>query len=137
CCRRSAQGRRDPPKGLRRCADPRQCASTVIGARGSSSAMSRLLAPLTDPRALWRALPAAIEGTRPLALGFAPDAADHVPEGTAVVIATSGSTGMPKRVILSGDALRASAEATAKRIGEGQWVLALPAGYVAGLQVLV
>lgn len=99
--------------------------------------MSRLLAPLTDPRALWRALPAAMEGTGPLALGFAPDAADHVPEGTAVVIATSGSTGMPKRVILSGDALWASAEATARRIGEGQWVLALPAGYVAGLQVLV
>ncbi|REJ04913.1 acyl-CoA synthetase [Microbacterium bovistercoris] len=89
-----------------------------------------------DARAVQAALPAALDGSRPLALGFAPDASDTVPDGTAVVIATSGSSGIPKRVILSADALRASAEATAARIGEGQWMLALPAGYVAGLQVL-
>lgn len=53
------------------------------------------------------------------------------------VIATSGSTGVPKRVVLSAAALRASAEATAERIGHGQWVLALPETYVAGLQVLI
>jgi len=53
------------------------------------------------------------------------------------VIETSGSTGLPKRVMLSAVALRASAEATAARVGSGQWVLALPATYVAGLQVLV
>src|SRR5690606_41530397 len=48
-----------------------------------------------------------------------------------------GSSGVPKRVILSASALKASAEATAGRIGAGRWTLALPAGYVAGLQVLV
>ncbi|MFC4139966.1 MULTISPECIES: AMP-binding protein [unclassified Microbacterium] len=90
----------------------------------------------TDARAVQAALPAALDGTAPLALGFAPDAGDAVPAGTAVVIATSGSSGIPKRVVLSGAALRASGEATAARIGEGQWMLALPAGYVAGLQVL-
>ncbi|MFE6995757.1 AMP-binding protein [Microbacterium sp. NPDC057659] len=89
-----------------------------------------------DARAVQAALPAALDGSRPLALGFVPDAGDTVPDGTAVVIATSGSSGIPKRVVLSADALRASGEATAARIGQGQWMLALPAGYVAGLQVL-
>ena len=60
-----------------------------------------------------------------------------MPDGTAAVIATSGSSGIPKRVVLSGEALRSSAEATASRIGSGRWLLALPATYVAGLQVLV
>lgn len=56
---------------------------------------------------------------------------------TGVVIATSGSSGVPKRVAVSAAALRASATATAARIGQGRWVLALPTHYVAGLQVLV
>lgn len=56
---------------------------------------------------------------------------------SGTVIETSGSTGVPKRVALSATALRASAEATAARVGAGQWVLALPATYVAGLQVIV
>ncbi|SJN42254.1 O-succinylbenzoic acid--CoA ligase [Microbacterium esteraromaticum] len=90
-----------------------------------------------DPRAVRAALPAALDGIRPLALGFIPGPDDVVPDGTAAVVATSGSSGVPKRVILSADALQASASATASRIGDGQWMLALPAGYVAGLQVLV
>jgi len=94
-------------------------------------------ADVADHRGLLRAVEAALDGGDPLALGFEPDAADRVPEGTAAVIATSGSTGVPKRVVLSASALRASAEATAARIGTGRWLLALPAGYVAGLQVLV
>ncbi|MFE6735596.1 AMP-binding protein [Microbacterium sp. NPDC057650] len=89
-----------------------------------------------DAHGVQEALPAALDGSRPLALGFVPDAGDTVPDGTAVVIATSGSSGIPKRVVLSADALGASAAATAARIGQGQWMLALPAGYVAGLQVL-
>ncbi|PRB00246.1 AMP-binding protein [Microbacterium sp. MYb64] len=90
-----------------------------------------------DPVAVGAGLPAALDGTAPLALGFAPGPGDDVADGTAVVIATSGSTGVPKRVVLSAAALTASAEATARRIGSGQWMLALSAGYVAGLQVLV
>jgi O-succinylbenzoic acid--CoA ligase len=89
-----------------------------------------------DPRAVRDALPAALDGARPLALGFEPSTEDVVPEGTAVVIATSGSSGIPKRVVLSAAALRASAAATAARIGSGQWMLALPAAYIAGVQVL-
>jgi O-succinylbenzoic acid--CoA ligase len=60
-----------------------------------------------------------------------------VPPGTAAVVTTSGSTGYPKSVLLSRSALTAGAFATRARIGEGAWLLALPATYVAGLQVLV
>ncbi|MBM7503260.1 AMP-binding protein [Agromyces aurantiacus] len=62
----------------------------------------------------------------------------HVDDGVAVVVETSGSTASPKRVLLSAAALRASAEATATALGgHGRWVLAVPAHYIAGVQVLV
>ncbi|CAA9357656.1 MAG: O-succinylbenzoic acid--CoA ligase [uncultured Nocardioidaceae bacterium] len=62
-------------------------------------------------------------------------AADEPPP---VVVATSGSTGLPKRVVLPRAALRASADATHARLGgPGQWALTVPPAYVAGLQVLV
>jgi len=57
---------------------------------------------------------------------------------TAVVIATSGSTGAPKGVLLSPGALLASATATHARLGgPGHWLLATPAQYIGGLQVLI
>lgn len=90
-----------------------------------------------DPAELRDALAHALDGGPALGFGMLGDAPRHVPDGTAVVIATSGSSGVPKRVALSGEALRASADATAARIGGGRWLLALPAGYVAGLQVIV
>ena len=63
------------------------------------------------------------------------DAADDDPG--PIVVETSGSTGRPKGVVLSRAAMRASADATHARIGgPGQWLLALPPTYVAGLQVL-
>lgn len=59
-------------------------------------------------------------------------------EGTALVIETSGSTGEAKRVALSAAALRASAQATHRRLGgPGRWLLALPEHHVAGAQVIV
>ncbi|MEX5297791.1 AMP-binding protein [Kocuria sp. CPCC 205292] len=59
-------------------------------------------------------------------------------EGPAVVVRTSGSTGRAKRTVLTRDALAASSMATAVRTGGvGQWLLALPVHYVAGVQVLV
>ncbi|SEB47648.1 O-succinylbenzoic acid--CoA ligase [Paramicrobacterium humi] len=62
----------------------------------------------------------------------------EAPQATAVVIQTSGSSGVPKNVSLSCDALLASASASESVMGgPGQWLLALPAHYVAGLQVLV
>ncbi|MFT4258528.1 AMP-binding protein [Microbacterium sp.] len=89
------------------------------------------------PDELRTALARALDGGPALGFGMLPGAPAQVPEGTAVVIATSGSSGIPKQVVLSGEALRASAAATAARIGSGRWLLALPPTYVAGLQVLV
>ena len=63
---------------------------------------------------------------------------DEVPQRVALVVQTSGSTAKPKRVALSSDALLASAAASASAIGgSGQWLLALPTTYIAGLNVLV
>jgi O-succinylbenzoic acid--CoA ligase len=63
------------------------------------------------------------------------EAASSEPE--PLIVATSGSTGEPKQVVLSRAALRASADATAARLGgPGQWLLTLPPDHVAGLQVL-
>ncbi|WP_176697150.1 AMP-binding protein [Microbacterium sp. 3J1] len=90
-----------------------------------------------DAASLSDALVRALDDGPALGFGMLGEAPESVPRGTAVVIATSGSSGIPKRVALSAEALRASAEATAARIGSGRWLLALPAGYVAGLQVLV
>lgn len=59
-------------------------------------------------------------------------------EPDPLLITTSGSTGAPKRVVLSRDAVLASAAASARRLGHtGRWALALPASYVAGVQVVV
>ncbi|MDN4171747.1 AMP-binding protein [Nocardioides sp. SOB77] len=53
------------------------------------------------------------------------------------VVETSGSTGRPKRVLLPRSAVLASVHASARRLGaSGQWLLALPEAYVAGLQVV-
>lgn len=53
------------------------------------------------------------------------------------VVATSGSTGRPKRVVLERSAVLASAAASARRVGgSGRWLLALPASYVAGVNVV-
>ncbi|WP_426321433.1 AMP-binding protein [Microbacterium sp. E-13] len=91
-----------------------------------------------DPRDILRALRGALHGAGPaLGLGLVSELPAEVRPGTAVVVTTSGSTGVPKSVVLSRDALTASAMATADRIGDGAWLLALPASYVAGLQVLV
>ena len=62
---------------------------------------------------------------------------DEAADPEPLVIATSGSTGAPKRVVLSRAAMRASALATQQRLGgPGRWVLNLPPSYVAGVQVL-
>jgi O-succinylbenzoic acid--CoA ligase len=63
-----------------------------------------------------------------------------VAEGTAVIIGTSGSTGVPKGVELSAAALRHSARASLDRVGARageRWLCCLPVTHVAGLAVLV
>jgi O-succinylbenzoic acid--CoA ligase len=63
---------------------------------------------------------------------------EDIDDDIAVVVSTSGTTGVPKGAMLTAAALVASASATHDRLGgPGSWLLALPAYHVAGLQVLV
>lgn len=101
----------------------------------------------TDDRAwLMAALADALGGgapVLPVVAGTDPEAItalqhEALPEGTALVVRTSGSSGVPKAVALGADALRASAEATHEAFGgPGQWLVALPAHLISGLQMLV
>ena len=63
-----------------------------------------------------------------------------VETGDAVVVATSGTTGMPKAVVLTHDAVRASAVATSARLGvtgDDTWFACLPPAHVGGLSVVL
>lgn len=54
-----------------------------------------------------------------------------------IVVETSGSTGVPKRVVLSAAAFEASTTFAIEALGgPGQWVLALPEEYIAGRNVI-
>jgi o-succinylbenzoate---CoA ligase len=85
--------------------------------------------------------PVAADADAPHPHPAAPDddgARTTVPDGVALVVRTSGSTGEPREVLLDAAALRASATATHERLGgPGRWLLALPLTHVAGLQVVV
>src|SRR6218665_2462834 len=63
---------------------------------------------------------------------------DPVPDDIALVVETSGPTAAPKRVMLSASALRSSCTGVVSELGgHGQWLLALPAHYIAGAQVVI
>jgi o-succinylbenzoate---CoA ligase len=86
------------------------------------------------------ALRAALAGSGPAVFAGqgAADLPAVVPQRVALVVQSSGSTARPKRVALSADALLASAAASESVLGgPGQWLLALPQTYIAGIGVLV
>ncbi|GAA3703130.1 o-succinylbenzoate--CoA ligase [Zhihengliuella alba] len=96
--------------------------------------VQRLLGALTDALGGGPAVEPVDSGTPGAPEILRPDDAGAE---TAVVIRTSGSSGAPKRTALSVEALAASSEATARYLrAEGQWLLALPTHYVAGVSVL-
>jgi O-succinylbenzoic acid--CoA ligase len=65
---------------------------------------------------------------------------EPVEEGDAVVVATSGSTGEPKGVVLTHEAVRASAMASSARLhvdpATDRWLSVLPLAHVGGLSVI-
>lgn len=120
--------------------------------------MTRLLEPLPidphHPELILGDLEQAIAGERtllPLPGGASPHdraratllrnsqrAGSPIDEGIALVVGTSGSTGTPKGALLSPRNLVSSADATHRVLGgEGNWLLAMPAHHIAGVQVLI
>lgn len=88
-----------------------------------------------------RALRAALTADGPAVFpyeGTPADVPETVEQRVAVVVETSGSTARPKRVALSADALLSSAAAAESALGgPGDWALALPLHYIAGINVVV
>ena len=108
-----------------------------------------------DPQKILRAFERSLTGDLPNSAHDSQDPRGQTesPESIALVVGTSGSTGAPKQTVLSVRALRASARATERFFADcpsigsakpqravsedpAQWLLALPAHYVAGAQVL-
>jgi O-succinylbenzoic acid--CoA ligase len=90
-------------------------------------------------RELVQALASALDGGPAVLVGVSPAQARglELPADTALVLPTSGSTGTPKLVALGAAAIRASAAASAERLGgRGHWLLALPTDHIAGLNVV-
>ncbi|GAA0580551.1 AMP-binding protein [Kribbella sandramycini] len=110
--------------------------------------MSTLRLVPGTPDAVLSALRGVLDGGAPFApVPDDPAAADRVrravvPEqpvadDCAVVLTTSGSSGEPKGVALSREALVASAHATHERLGgPGQWLLPMKPYFIGGLQIL-
>ena len=108
-----------------------------------------------DPQEILRAFERSLTGDLPNSARNSQDPRGQTedPESIALVVGTSGSTGAPKQTALSVRAMRASARATERFFADypsvgsakqrravsedpAQWLLALPAHYVAGAQVL-
>lgn len=124
-------------------------------------AIPRTLTALTIPAGLGgvsrmqSVLPAALDGSGPaiaplpegppalvasLIESIKPDNPDFPLESNdiALVVATSGSTGAPRGVLLSQQALHASATAFSQRFGtDARWVVSMPMHRIAGIMVLV
>lgn len=105
----------------------------LVAANDPFSALLALTEALAGKTALF-ITPPEINGLMPEAHGLPQEVDDSV----AFIVETSGSTGTPKRIELSAAAALASANASSARLGgSGQWLLALPINYVAGLNVLI
>lgn len=99
-----------------------------------------------DTRLSRAALARVVAALRPAVLIDASGRSSRVPGGESVgeddalVVATSGTTGEPKGVVLTHTAVAASARATSRRLGvdpaRDRWLACLPLGHVGGLSVV-
>lgn len=112
--------------------------------------LSSLIVNPHDPAGILPALEEAIAGqatylpvpandaARATLLSNSQQVGQPIDDAISLVVATSGSTGTPKGAQLSAFNLVASADATHQFLGgPGQWLLAMPAHHIAGLQVLI
>jgi O-succinylbenzoic acid--CoA ligase len=130
---------------------PDLVALDLPGGRGFVDALQAVwdtgdaVAPL-DPRLPAAAAEALLEALRPTKVvgadGVIHRRPDGIPveDGDAVVVATSGSTGTPRGVVLTHAAVAASAAATSERLGvdphRHRWLACLPLAHVGGLSVV-
>ncbi len=105
----------------------------VVSANDVVSATIALADVLAEKQAVFVS-PPEINGVRPVVEGL-PETVD---EQVGLIVESSGSTGVPKRIELKTKSILASAQLSLEALGgPGQWLLALPINYIAGLMVLV
>ena len=130
---------------------PELVALDLPGGRGLDDAHAAVwdtgdaAAPL-DPRLPPAAAAALVEALRPTRVVRSDGDIVHlaggepVEAGDALVLATSGSTGSPRGVVLTHSAVEASARATSERLGvdpgRHRWLACLPLSHVGGLSVV-
>jgi O-succinylbenzoic acid--CoA ligase len=130
---------------------PELVALDLPGGRGFVDALQAIwdtgdaAAPL-DPRLPVAAQRAMLEALRPTRIvssdGEQHALAEGLPteDGDALVVATSGTSGQPRGVILTHDAVAASAQATSARLGvdpgHHSWLACLPLAHIGGLSVV-
>ena len=105
----------------------------LIAANDTFGALVALGEVLASKQAVFITAPE-VNGKMPETFGLP----EEVENGIGLIVETSGSSGKPKRVTLSREAILASANAAQIRLGgPGQWLLALPINFVAGANVLI
>ncbi|HET6834564.1 MAG TPA: AMP-binding protein [Acidimicrobiales bacterium] len=111
----------------------------VVEARGTGEFVDRLRRAWDDGDAVMPVDPRLPPPARERVLAAArPD--EPVADGDALVVATSGTSGDPKAVVLTHEAVVASARATSSRLGvdpaSDRWLACLPLAHVGGLAVV-
>lgn len=108
----------------------------IVSANDTFNALVEFADVLDGKSALFISGPE-VNGTKPPVV----DLPETVSDDTSLILETSGSTGIPKRISISREALIASAKASSFALGSdefsAQWLLALPINYIAGANVLI
>jgi O-succinylbenzoic acid--CoA ligase len=105
----------------------------VVPANDTVKALQVMIDVVSSKKAIF-VCPPSVNGVMP---EFEPTP-EFVDDNIACIVESSGSTGIPKRISISLDALTHAATAGQERIGPaGQWLLALPINFIAGQQVLL